>query len=275
MPIQGPLENWPLPASSNEEEVKPIHKVSKDRLRPSSTIREQYAKNENFLHDRLVIAFGHLHTVLKAVAFIPSKLINQLSGKIESKALAKDINHLSKLLKARLADHDSSKVFQTKCSPADKKRLLELLKNNKKIELMSAALIAEGITDLGRSYFILQAKKKLVHSKGSEMKEALTKLQDIFNWIVENQDKTEMSWTNLMINVPVLFKLMKAENQTIQYKNAQKVEKEFLTLVLNKLIEDPSDTERERTLFPIMNQFSKANNETKQKILDSLKTIEF
>ena len=284
MPIQGPFENWPIPSSSLEpEEKKTIHKVPKSRLTPSSTSREQNAKTQNFLHDRLIIAFDTFHAVFKVVAFIPSKLIkaldsvaHQLSGKTKSKTLAKNINNLSTLLKVKLSNGDTAGIFTTKCTPADKKKLLELLeRSSKKIEQLNAPLIAEGMSELARSYFNLQAKNKLIRGKGNEMKEALVKLQDVLNWIVENQDKTEMGWTHLMIFAPSLFKLMKAENQTIQYKNANKLEKEFLTLILNKLIERPGDTEREYMLLPIMNQFVKGNHEIKQKLLDSLKTIEF
>jgi len=166
-------------------------------------------------------------------------------------------------------------VFKVRSLAKDKNAILEILKNNpKELKKIDAdpRLIAEAITELGQSYFYLKAKKKLAHGKGSEMKIALKELQDVFAWIVENREKTEMCWTSLMISVPSLFKLMKAENQIIHYKNADAVEKDFLNLVLAKLSENPSSV-REQMLFPIMNKFAKATPEKKQQILDSLKTI--
>lgn len=282
MELQGRKGCKPDPEQIQDDES--VHQLSQkalERLKKSSATREQNEKTESYLHDTLMGVFKKLHQALTPSSLLDTlgSVASRFSGKIDNKIFAKHINCLSTVLKEKLsASAEVEGIFSKKSNPQAISKLLDILsKNPKHLKNLKAdpCLIANALTELGRRYFNFYAQDKIIKRKVSGMEDALAKLQDAFNWITANKENTQMGWTELLISTPVLFKLMKTEKQTIYYKGADSLEKEFLTLVLNKLIENPSCEQREKMLLPIMNQFAKADGDIRQKLVNSLKTIEF
>lgn len=213
-----------------------------------------------------------------------ARLTHRLQGKVECKDLAKGMSALGQSLSRELKEApDIEGVFQQEINASAQNALAKKALANplsiaelKEIEgtPLSPPLLAAAILSLARLYIDLLTTKKLLHAQNPAMHRAFYDVQEAMQWLVTHKEKSKMCWIGLTISLLPFFKTMRLENYPLRFQGATPLEEEFLSLVIDKLVENPVDSQRELMLVPIMTEFAMADDAKKRQLIDSLKVLD-
>lgn len=267
-----------------------------DALSPEKPNIQAYEPQTPFKHPSLKERVGSWFTkvgktFVHSVLNIPNYFLNglarlthRLQGKVECKDLAKGMSALGQSLSRELKTApDIEGVFQQKINASAQNALAKKALANprsiadlKEIEgtPLSPSLLAAAILSLARLYIELASTKKLLHTQNPAMHRAFLDVQEPMQWLVTNKEKSKMCWIGLAISSLPFFKTMRLENYPLRFQGATPLEEEFLSLVIDKLAENPVDLQRELMLVPLMNEFAMADDAKKRRLIDSLKVLD-
>lgn len=283
-----------LPLNPSDRSDSPRYEVpshKKKELFKATSFHESQRKTKEFLKNSLKRFSSFVRSAGRALAKIPKAcfqklqhVVYRLQGKVECKELAKGFSSLARKLNKELKTaEDVQGVFRISASVGARNALVEkaLLEAGKidaldqiEGEKVTPQLLSGALSESARRYIDFSTRKKLLHSQDPAMHRALFELQQAMEWIVANQERTKMSWTNLMISSLSIFKVMRLENYPFRLHDADPIEEEFLSLVLDKLMEYPGDLTRELMLLPLLSEFAKGSDEKRTQLLNSLKVLE-
>ncbi|CRX37980.1 hypothetical protein [Estrella lausannensis] len=213
-----------------------------------------------------------------------ARFAHRLQGKVDCKDLAKGMSALGRSLFRQLKEAPTIEgIFQPPPSPSAQNALAKQALANprsiadlKEIEdtPLSPPLLAAAILSLARLYIDLAAAKKLLHPQNPAMHRAFLDVQEAMQWLVSHKEKSKMCWIGLAISSLPFFKTMRLENYPLRFQGATPLEEEFLSLVIDKLAENPVDLQRELMLVPLMTEFAHADDMKKRQLIDSLKVLD-
>lgn len=268
---------------------RPVIALSADRpvIEPFKTAPVKRSLKGRIQHSISSFLTALSHTLLSIPAALfarLTRLAHKLQGKLECKDLARGLSALGAALLHQLKNaSDVTGVFQRLDSPAAQNALADraLTKPRAIAELkeiegtpLSPQLIAAAILTLSRLYIDLAARKKLLHPHNPAMHRAFFDVQEAMQWIVDHKETTKMCWIGIAISSLPFFKTMRLEGCPFHFQGASPLEEEFLTVVIDKLVENPVDLPRELMLVPLMTEFAKADDHKRRLLIDSLKVLD-